>query len=144
MRAPHKLPWNFAVGETADCRVQSKPGKLPSYIMVLQTQMGIGNTHHLSPGVPPSAKTPPKEHAHRQPAAPEHGLQRKRYSVGKRPVIEQVDRDKDEDMDSPDAQRNRAWFESRQEVPGELRSCGRTGEETGKRLRGDEGQLKER
>jgi hypothetical protein len=63
---------------------------------------------------------------------------------GECPVIEQVDRDKDEHLDSPDAQRDCRWFESRNEVERESRGWGRAGEEAWEGMGGDEGQLEER
>jgi len=102
------------------------------------------DTHHLSPAIPPLEKPPSKEHAHGQPTAPEDGLERKRYSVGKRPVVEQVYGDEDEHLDSPDPQRNREWFESRDKAEREARSRRWAREEAWERLGGDEGQLEER
>ena len=63
--------------------------------------------------------------------------------VGKCPVVEQVDRNEDKHLDSPDAQRDCGWFESRNEVEGEPRSRGWASEEAWEGLRGDERQLKE-
>lgn len=102
------------------------------------------NTHHLSQAIPPPEKSPSEEHAHHQPTAPEDGLERKRYSVGERPVIEQIDGDKHEHLDRPDPQRNCERFESWDKVEREARCLRWAREEARERLGGDEGQLEER
>ena len=63
--------------------------------------------------------------------------------IGECPVIEQVDGNEDEHLDSPDAQRDCQWFESWDKVEGESRSWGCAGEEAWEGLGGNEGQLKE-
>ena len=58
--------------------------------------------------------------------------------VGGCPDIEQVDRDEDNHLDSPDTRWDCGWLESRNEVEGESRSWGRANEEVWERICGDE------